>query len=142
MSRFFVCLFCALVSTWQYLVDVLLPCDDCLAVTAQIAAGSYDAPFVYRPLTPALLVALGNTTLAHVGFQLVMLFVFFWLLWRWCERWHGAGATGVALAALALVLMWPTYFFSTYTTTEWVLWLTGLSWLTARSSPSALPTAK
>ena len=139
LTRLLICLFCAGVSTYQYLVDGLGPCTDCLTTTARIAAGIENAPFSYRILTPRLLVFFGNSWGVHALFQLVVLFCFMMLLWTWSARWGGNGPAAVGLASVALVLMWPTWYFSDYTSLEWVLWLAGLTLLTGRSSPSALP---
>lgn len=142
MSRALVTVFCAGVAAWQYFTLTLPACSDCLTLTAQIAAGTADAPFVYRPLTPTILVTLGNTIPAHVAFHFVLFLWFFQLLWRWAERWGGNGLAAVALSTAALTVMLPTYYFSSYTVTEWVLWLAGLTLLTARSWPSAQPTGR
>lgn len=124
--------FVTCVAAWQYVTVTLSTCWDCTGRTAEIVAGVIHAPFRYRPLTPTILVTMGNTVQAHALFHLVMLFVFFWLLWGWAERWRGNGALAVALATVALSVMWPTYYFSSYTITEWVLWLSGLMLLTGR----------
>lgn len=97
-----------------------------------IVSGDYPAPFAYRILTPALIVALGNTTPILAAFHLVMLFLFFSLLWAWAERWGSSGLAAVGIATAALSVMWSTYFFSAWTVTEWVLWLAGLMLLTGR----------
>lgn len=136
------CLFCAAVASWQYLTITFPACADCLQVLGDIAAGTAPAPFVYRPIVPALVVALGNTRLAAGLVMLVLLFVFFRLLWAWAERWRASGAAAVALATVALGLMWPTFYFSVYSVSEWCLWLGGLLLLTRRSSPWAPPTGR
>lgn len=97
-----------------------------------IVAGDYPAPFAYRILTPALIVALGNTTPILAAFHLVMLFLFYGLLWAWAERWRGSGLAAVGIACAALSVMWSTYYFSAWAVTEWVLWLAGLMLLTGR----------
>lgn len=138
MQRWALILFCAAVSTWQYITLTLATCGDCLQTVGEIVSGEYVAPFAYRLLTPALLVALGNTIQVVAAFHFVALFLFFALLWRWCERWGGNGLAGVALATVALTVMYPTYYFSVYTVTEWFLWLAGLH--IALANPSRLAT--
>lgn len=126
MQRWALILFCAAVSTWQYITLTLATCEDCPETIQRIVVGEIGAPFAYRLLTPQILVTLGNTVPVFAAFHFVALFLFFALLWRWCERWGGNGLAGVALATVALTLMYPTYYFSVYTVTEWVLWLAGL----------------
>lgn len=126
MNRWALTLFCAGVSTWQYITLTLATCNDCTQTIGEIVSREIGAPFAYRLLTPQLLVWMGNTPQAFAAFHFVMLVAFFALLWRWCERWGGHGLAGVALATIALTVMYPTYYFSVYTVTEWVLWLAGL----------------
>lgn len=142
MHRWSVILFCALVSTWQYISVTLPACPDCTETMSAIVAGDFDAPFVNRVLIPRLIVALGNTPQVLAAFHLVMLIAFFRLLWAWAEHWRGSGLGAVALVSAALVVMWPTYYFSVWSVTEWVLWLAGLMLLTRFSSLPVQPTAK
>lgn len=142
MTRLTICLFCAAVASWQFLSVALPACPDCLQVTEQIAAGTANGPFVYRVLTPGILAALGNTTGTHVLFHFVGLLAFFLLLWAWAERWNGNGMASVALVAVALPTMYPTFYFSQYAIVELVLCLSGLLLLTGRWSSSAPSTGK
>lgn len=142
MTRVLLCVFCATVATWQYVTVALPACSDCVYVTGQIAAGDFGAPFVYRQLTPQIIVALGNTTQVHAAFHFVVLVAFLLALWRWVDVWGGTGSTAVALVTVALIVMYPTYFFSSYAVVEWLLWLVGLLLLTARSSSSQPSTVK
>lgn len=141
-SRLMLCVFCAVVATWQYAVTSLARCGDCQANIAGIASGNFGPPFVHRPLTPALLVALGNTPEAYILFMGVMLVAFLLMLWGWVVRWGGNGAAAVGIATVVLIVMWPTYYHSVYTVTEWVLWLGGLMLLTGRWWRSEPLTAK
>lgn len=134
MTRVFLCVFCAAVATWQYVTITLATCSDCLYATEHIAAGDFVAPFVHRPLTPQIIVALGNTNEAHAQFHFVLLTLFFLAFWRWCDHLGANGSTAVAMTTIGLMVMYPTYWFSTYAVTEWLLWLTGLLLLTERSS--------
>lgn len=135
MNRAVLILFFALVSTWQYWNESLSQCPACTETMQEIIDGTYGAPFVYRPLTPAVLVALGNTFFVMLAFHFVMLLAFFTLLWSWSERWRGSGLASVGIATVALTVMYPTYYFSVYTVTEWVLWLVGLHLLTQKPRP-------
>lgn len=136
--RQLIVVFCVMVSTWQYVVMSLEETAESLHPwLTGLLAGTIDAPFVYRPLTPAVIVALGNTPPVFIAFQFVMLYIFFMLLWGWIEHWGGIPAVGVALATVALSVMWPTYFYSVYTVTEWVLWLIGLHMLVRSPKPLA-----
>jgi len=125
MTKWLIILFCAFVSEWQYITTVLPFCD-CNARFALIASGQDAAPFVYRVLTPGILLLLGNSLMALAVFHLVMLIAFLGLLWAWVEQWTQQGIAAVALATLALSLMYPTWSISEYTITEWVLWLSAL----------------
>lgn len=126
MAKWLIILFCTLVSEWQYVNTVLRTCAACYERTAAIADGAANFPFVYRVLTPSVLVAMGNTPEAWALFHLVMLFVFFALLWAWVEQWNGQGMAAVALSAVALSVMYVTWYYSEYTITEWVLFLSAL----------------
>jgi hypothetical protein len=126
MYRWPILFFCTGISTWQYLTIALKSCVDCTGAIASFAAGDGVSPFVYRVLTLKVLVWLGNTPQVLTAFHFVMLFLFFSLLWSWTEQCRGNGATAVALATVALSSMWTTYYYSAYTVTEWVLWLSGL----------------
>lgn len=126
--------FLAGVSTWQYITTSLAGCTGCLTFNTTILAGDVIGPAAYRPLTPALIVAMGNTYEALALFHFVMLVLFYALLWHWVNAWSSQGVAAVALAAVALSLMWPTYYGQSYTITEWVLWLAGLTLLTGRWS--------
>jgi hypothetical protein len=142
ISRIGVTVFCTLVAGWQYFTVSLANCTGCNDSLAAIVDGDQVYPFVHRLLTPYIIVSLGNTPPVLLAFHLVMLSVFFWLLWSWVERFGGDGFRAVTLVAVALAVMWPTWFYTAYTITEWVLWLSGLLLLTRRWSSSAQPTAK
>lgn len=128
MTKWLIILFCALVSEWQFITQALPNCE-CNARFAQIVAGTDISPFVYRVLTPAIIVALGNSLMALAVFHLVMLIVFFALLWAWVDQWNHQGLAATALATLALSAMYPTWYISEYTITEWVLLLLALQCL-------------
>jgi hypothetical protein len=125
--KYLIILFCASISSYQYMVANLANCNDCNSAMVAILEGHHVYPFIYRRLTPLIIVALGNTPQTLIAFHWFCLVAFFWLLWNWCERWGGRGAMGVLLATVALVVMWPTWFFSAYTVLEWVFLLVGFS---------------
>lgn len=140
MTRWLVILFCAAVSTWQF-VSVALPACDCMYFVDRVATGDITAPFAYRVLMPWLIVVLGDTPYVMVVLHLIGLLLFFPLLWWWSERWGGNGMAAVALATVALTVMYPVAF-AVNMVSEWTLWLIGLWLLTALSSRSGLQTAK
>ena len=93
---------------------------------ADIASGNGEAPFAYRLLTPAILTAMGNTPQALILFHLIGFGVFFALLGLWASKWHVDPLLSMCLAALALIVMFSTYYFSSYSVMEWNLLLAGL----------------
>lgn len=118
--------FCTLFSTWQYLVITLATCGDCMTQMERIVQFRGDAPFAYRLLTPAILVVMGNTPQAFAIFHLALFALFFILLWIWARRWRVNPVLVLLLTTCALVIMLQTFYFSSYTLTEWVLLLCAL----------------
>jgi hypothetical protein len=126
MKRFSLTVFCILFSTWQYLILSLATCIECPARMAEIANGTIDAPFAYRILTPAIIVAMGNSLGAIALFQLAMITLFYVLLWQWCKRLKLSPYTMLPLFAMVMAIMMPSYYFSLYTLPEWNFVLCGL----------------
>lgn len=127
MSKILVILFCTAVSEWQYINNVLATCTDCVSRMASIVNGTDVYPFVYRVLTPKLVMLLGGDLYALALFHLIGLFVFFALLYLWVEQWQRQqGILAVALATITLSVMYPTWYFSEYTLTEYILFLLAL----------------
>ena len=93
---------------------------------ADIASGKGEAPFAYRLLTPLILMAMGNTPQALVLFHLIGFGVFLALIGLWASKWHKDPMLTITLAALALIVMFPNWYFSAYSLTEWNLLITGL----------------
>lgn len=133
--------FCTFLSTWQFVTVSLAACADCNLRMQQIAQGQGQAPFAYRLLAPHIIMAMGNTPQALTLFHMVMFTVFFSLLWVWARRWDVPPLPVLFVAALALVVMMPTYYFSAWAILEWDIWLIGLLSL-PRWSLSGLLTEK
>lgn len=126
MTRLMLTTFCTLFSTWQYIVLSLAECANCARRMQDIVDGSMSAPFVYRQLTPQIIVALGDTPLALVGYQAVVFALFYGLLWTWARRWGVLPLVMLPLFAMVIAIMMPTYYASLYTSLEWTLWLFAL----------------
>lgn len=140
MRRWILIIFCAIVSVWQYTTLVLASCFDCQDLFSKIVTGDMGGPWAYRVLTPTIIVGLGNTMQVWAAFHLVMLVVFFSLLWLWVEHWSGNGDHAVALATIALSLMYSNWHFSAFTIVEWSFWLAGLL-LMLKASPESNQTS-
>lgn len=130
----FAILFCTLVSTWHYITLSLATCTECPERMTNIVEGHEVAPHAYRLLAPHIIAALGNTPQAFALYHLVMFAMFFSLLWLWARRWQIEPLVVVPLAALAISVMMPTWYFSVWAVMEWNLWLCGLLLLHYSSS--------
>lgn len=119
-------LFCTLMTTWHYIQITLAYCQGCNLQIERIATGVADAPFSYRLITPAILMAMGNTPQALVVFHGVCFAVFFALLAVWANRWQVSGLVVMPVFALVLTIMFRTWYFSAWTVLEWDIWLLGL----------------
>jgi hypothetical protein len=141
MAKFLVLIFCTLVSEWQYINTTLATCvPDCTTRLASIANGTESAPFAYRILTPKIVMALGGDIYALALFHLIGLFIFFALLYKWVSLWTQQGTLAITLATVALSVMYPTWYFSEYMLTEWILFLSALLVLSSWRRSTAKPT--
>ncbi len=113
----------------------------CLQHTADIVAGREFSPFVYRLLTPVLLVAAGNTAVVHLAFLALMTALFLALLDAYFAYWR-MPPVWLVLVALMLPMTFQAWYCSQYEMTEVVLLLCGLFLLTRHWSSSAHSTGK
>lgn len=137
-TRFLLTAFCTLFSTWQWYALSFVACGNCMDRMQSIVDMQDGAPFVYRQLTPQIIVALGNTPQVILGFQVVMFALFYILLWIWCQRWCVAPVAVLPLVAMITAVMMPTYYFSLYTLPEWNFVLCALLLLPRWSSLAPL----
>lgn len=119
-------IFCTLFSTWQYIVLSLVSCTGCPIEMQKIINFEATAPFAYRLLTPFILSLMGNSLQSIVLFQLLMLLCFYALFYLWCKRWKVSPFVVLPLTAMAMSIMFPTFYYSLYTIPEWNLWLIAL----------------
>lgn len=127
----------ALFTMYLYYQHVFIEClHYCTADVERIASGQALSPYVYRVLTPSILMAFGNSLLGYLLFHIVMIGVFYALLERWLARWHRHPAL-IWLAALFFAVAFDSWYFSVYSFTELVMVLCALLWLTRHSSSSA-----
>lgn len=118
--------FCTLFAAWQYVTVAIPSCPDCPQHMDAIVNGTADAPFVYRVLTPAIVVAMGNTFQAYTLYHLILFAIFFSLLWVLARRARIAPVGVLLLATVVLVVTMPTYYFSMWSIIEWNLLAVGL----------------
>lgn len=127
----FIIAFCALVSTYDYMLHHLTICMDCQHVVLEqsdaILQGTASYPFVYRILTPNILKILGGSILSVVIFHLMMRGILLGLLYMWVDHWGGNALASVGLMTVVLSIMSYTWYESPYSLTEGVILLTG--WL-------------
>ncbi len=121
----------ALLGTHDYIRHYMAVCGDCEYVSVKmsdgIVAGTQNAPFAYRILTPYLLYALGGSWVAIVAFHFVGRFALYILAGLWVGSWNGAVWVAVLLVHAFMQLAHYTWYESDYALTEAVLILTG--WL-------------
>lgn len=128
-------------TTYSYIAIVLPHFGDVQAGTAAIANGTALSPYVYRILSPTMIVGLGNQFGSHILFHSIMFTIFFSLLNVWLVRWRLNRMT-LFLVATMFPVMFEAWWFASYTITEAILFLCGLLLLTRPSSSSARSTAR
>ncbi len=126
-------------TTYSYIEIVLPRFDDVQPGMAAIMSGTALSPYVYRVLTPAVIIGLGNTFGAYILFHGVMFALFFTLLHLWLRRWR-VNRLGIFVVAMMFPVMFEAWWFASYSITEVVLFLCGLLLLTRRSSSPARST--
>ena len=134
MRRSLVLITCIIFALYYYLTIVQIPCgEECFERAQMIVDGTEQAPFAYRLLAPALLVALGNTLQVHVIFYAVGLALFFILLDAWLARLRVQPMVMFAVV-MVLPVMFQAWWLASYTLVEWIFILCALHLLTPRSS--------
>lgn len=118
-------LYVSLITTWQYLV-VTVPRSDITHTLQSIVDGTASPPFLYRVLTPHILNQFNLTVTTLTVFHFITFTLFFALLVWWSRQWRVNEHATVMIAALTVIVMLPTYYFSAYAVVEWCLFTAGL----------------
>jgi hypothetical protein len=128
---FFVVVFCASVSTYEYFKNHVTVCDDCEYIAVSQANSIFDGtaqyPFIYRVLTPVILKTLGGSIFSIAVFHLLARVCLLGLLYMWVERWNGNALASIGIMSVVFSIMSYTWYESYYSLTEGVILLSG--WL-------------